>query len=122
MTEPGHDCPECGTHLVGRRCVECGWTMAPVKGEEKPKAKYSCWTCDRCGAYSPGHPTLRDDRDGLGLCSACHFKLRIEPFKSNATDLCDAPECEGTAAHKISRHIAEFRAHVARITERMVNL
>ena len=29
MTEPGNECPECGTRLFGHRCPSCGWNFNP---------------------------------------------------------------------------------------------
>ena len=123
--EPGFECPECGTKLFhAARCMACGWKRTPDQNNgHDAKPKSSCWTCDKCGPRAPSVAMLYQD-DGpngspRGLCSSCHFDERIRPYRSNADDLCTADECEGSPPHKIARHIAMFRHHAARITERM---
>ena len=119
--EPGYECPECGTKLFGRKCMQCGWNMKPISGEVPITPPVLAWTCDRCRSRTSGIIYAHDGPNGSprGLCSTCHFDERIRPYKSNADDLCTAPECEGQAPHKVSRHITLFRQHVARIQERM---
>ena len=119
----GLDCPECGARLRNKNgavsCRMCAYVMPRDTEEEQPekekKPKYSCWTCQRCKKYTAGVAVIE------GLCSSCRFEVVIKAKYSQASDLCDAPECEGTMPHKIERHIAEFRAHMARLNERIEN-
>lgn len=52
-------------------CESCG-TARPDESAPIVTTVVSCWTCTNCGTRSPGQPTI------MGLCSGCHFELRIK--------------------------------------------
>jgi hypothetical protein len=97
-------------------CEACGAERrAEVVGTAKPSR--SAWDCDRCPTH--GNGCIYDAHDGLNLCPSCHFAHRIRPFKSEADDWCDAPECEGTEKHRVRAHMRQVRELVARLEARM---